>query len=106
MCCALCGISERDLLVAGHIAPWASNIENRLNPANGICFCVFHDRAFERGYVLLDDQLRALVNPKVDPTSPLGHALASVSGRHLAVPASHPPDRRLLAAHRALFLAK
>lgn len=59
--CCLSGIAEPDLLVAGHIVPWAESIETRLDPANGICLSVLYDKLFDAGYISLDDSLRVVV---------------------------------------------
>jgi putative restriction endonuclease len=49
--CAITGINQRELLVAGHIKSWSSDPENRMNPRNGICLNRLHDRAFEDGLI-------------------------------------------------------
>jgi len=46
--CAVCTLPIRKLLVASHIIPWAADTSLRLNPTNGICLCVLHDKAFDR----------------------------------------------------------
>lgn len=49
-----CAISEIDiptLLVASHIKPWSVDLENRLNPSNGICLNALYDRAFDKGFI-------------------------------------------------------
>lgn len=51
--CCITGISIPDLLVAGHIIPWASNIKNRVNPSNGLCLNALHDRAFDKGLLTI-----------------------------------------------------
>lgn len=35
--CAVTGIEQPELLVAGHIKPWALEADRRLDPTNGIC---------------------------------------------------------------------
>jgi hypothetical protein len=42
--CCISGLSEPRLLVASHILPWKENTENRLNPKNGLCLSVLHDK--------------------------------------------------------------
>ncbi|WP_438026381.1 HNH endonuclease [Sorangium sp. So ce233] len=98
--CAICGITEREFLSAGHIARWAADPLNRLNPANGICFCALHDKAFEHGFISLDDDLHIIVSPLIDPLSPLGQVIAGLARRRVRPPSASSPDRRLLAAHR------
>lgn len=49
--CCITGISIPQLLVAGHIMPWSHNIDNRVNPANGLCLNALHDLAYDRGLI-------------------------------------------------------
>lgn len=53
-----CNVAERDFLIASHIARWADNQEKRGDISNGLCLCLMHDKAFEKGYFSLDDELR------------------------------------------------
>lgn len=103
MSCAMCGITERDFLVAGHIVAWSEDEQNRLNPANGLCLCVMHDRAFERGYLVLDDQLHIRMNPHLNLDSPLGRQLRHLVGQRIRLPVAAPPDPILLKRHRERF---
>ena len=47
--CCISGIAMPDLLNASHIVPWSIDLENRVNPGNGLCLNVLLDRAFDRG---------------------------------------------------------
>lgn len=49
--CALTGIDLSELLVASHIIPWADNVQERLNPENGICLSSLYDKAFDQGLI-------------------------------------------------------
>ncbi|SHJ24731.1 putative restriction endonuclease [Mesonia phycicola] len=64
--CAICEINKSDLLVCSHIKPWMSDKEERLNPQNAICFCVLHDKMFDKGYFSLDSEYRIVFGPKSD----------------------------------------
>jgi hypothetical protein len=101
--CAMCGLAEPDFLVAGHIVAWSEDKKNRLNPANGICLCVLHDRAFERGFLVLDEDLNIRMNPRIRPDSQLGLHLKDIVGRRLRLPRADPPDPELLKRHREKF---
>ncbi|MBN1204175.1 MAG: HNH endonuclease [Myxococcaceae bacterium] len=101
--CAMCGITEQDFLVAGHIVAWAEDTKNRLNPANGLCLCVLHDRAFERGYLIIDEGFYIRMNRRIRPDSPLGKQLKDMDGLRLRLPVSHPPAPDLLKRHRDRF---
>ena len=49
--CTLTGIDLSELLVASHIIPWADNVQERLNPENGICLSSLYDKAFDKGLI-------------------------------------------------------
>ena len=51
--CCITNISIPSLLVASHIIPWSKNIQERLNPRNGICFNSIHDKAFDKGLITI-----------------------------------------------------
>ncbi len=52
--CCITGLQRPELLIAGHIKPWAEDVENRLNPTNGILINALHDKAFENGLITID----------------------------------------------------
>lgn len=60
--CAITGIDIQPLLLASHIMPWSKNKQERLNPENGICLSAFYDRAFDRGYIGINEKLETLVS--------------------------------------------
>ena len=51
--CCITGISNRELLVAGHIRPWGVDEKNRMNPQNGLAINALHDKAFEAGLITI-----------------------------------------------------
>ena len=53
--CAVCGTRVRELLDVAHVSDYSTDPDNRANPANGICLCVYCHRAYDRGLFLLDD---------------------------------------------------
>lgn len=64
--CAICEINKPDLLVCSHIKPWKADKEERLNPRNAICFCVLHDKMFDKGYFSIDSEFKIIFGPKSD----------------------------------------
>jgi putative restriction endonuclease len=60
--CAITGIDVQPLLLASHIIPWSKNKQERLNPENGICLSAFYDRAFDKGYIGINEKLETLVS--------------------------------------------
>ena len=63
--CALTGIDLSELLVASHIIPWAENVQERLNPENGICLSSLYDKAFDRGLISFTDDKHVLFSIKL-----------------------------------------
>lgn len=58
--CGFCDVSDRSLLVAGHVSRWADDPDARGDMTNVICMCSFHDALFENGYMALADDYRVL----------------------------------------------
>lgn len=57
-----CNVNEKSFLIGAHIARWADNIDLRGNTSNGLCLCLFHDKAFENGFFTLDKNMNIIVN--------------------------------------------
>lgn len=67
--CCLTGVSVPALLTASHIKPWAAATQSeRLMSSNGLLLNAFHDRAFDRGLITLDNRYRIVVSSRVPHT--------------------------------------
>jgi hypothetical protein len=65
-CCPLTGITERGLLRASHIKPWADcSDEERLDVHNGLLLSALWDAAFDRGLVSFTDDGAVLASPQL-----------------------------------------
>jgi len=64
--CAITGINRPELLIACHIKRWADDIENRLNPTNGLCLNALHDKAFESGLIAISSDYKIIVSPVIN----------------------------------------
>ena len=64
--CCICGLNVPELLEAAHIRSWAEDINNRLNPENGVALCVLHHKAYDRGLI-------KIVNGRVKCSETLSH---------------------------------
>lgn len=112
--CAMCGLHSRlpeansFLLLASHIQPWArSNDHERLDHRNGLALCAIHDRAFDWGFVTIDESLRVVVSDHArehySPEDRIDGELLKWHGHDLLRPASprfELPAERYLAFHR------
>lgn len=54
--CCITGLSTSQMLVASHIKPWSdSNDSEKTNPTNGLCLNGLHDKAFDKGFLTVDE---------------------------------------------------
>jgi len=67
--CAISGIDLPELLIAGHIVPWAENKQERLNPENGLCLSNLYDRAYEKGLICIDTDYKLLISRRLKAES-------------------------------------
>jgi putative restriction endonuclease len=102
--CAVTGLAIRDLLVASHIIPWNVAEQHRLDPQNGIALNALHDRAFDRGLITFDADLRLVCAPSL--RDHFAHAAVvqhfkPYVGQLLAIPAEAAgPKAEYLEYHR------
>ena len=96
-----CGVRHDCFLVGAHIARWADHEDLRGDPSNGLCLCLMHDRAFERGLFTISSDLRVAVNRHTT-----GAIESGWSARHVVPYDGQPmqsgataPSRAALALH-------
>jgi putative restriction endonuclease len=101
--CCLTGCDVEDFLVASHIVPWADDAGHRLNPRNGLCLAPLQDRAFDRGFIGLDDDLRVLVSRqlRLHQGNTAMSALVGLAGVRIEVPERFAPDVELVRRDRS-----
>jgi predicted restriction endonuclease len=103
--CGITGIVTKDFLVAAHIVPWSKDQTIRLDPLNGICQSLLLDRAFEKGYLLIeDDHTIRIDRDKIGNDHALRSQLEQDDGRKLNVPAEGGPKLVYLQRRRALVV--
>lgn len=105
--CCLTGIAIDPLLVASHIKPWkVSTGFEKTNAANGLLLNAFHDKAFDRGYMTIDDDYRVRISKHVPHTDVNDEWLYRFEGRPITLPISNPPSHEFLEYHhKRVFLA-
>ena len=102
--CSLSGLAIPELLVASHIIPWSQNVERRADPTNGLCLNALFDRAFDRGLISFDDNLKVLISSRlrdVTTTANLRCSLDEIAGEELRLPERFQPDAAAMAFHRS-----
>jgi len=106
--CCICGMPLHKLLIASHIVPWRDREDLRLNPHNGLCLCALHDKAFDTGYLSVDEEYRTLVNPIVDqylPNDAISSTLKIYAGRKIQLPEKFWPDINFIALHNQFYFS-
>lgn len=100
--CCMSGVSHPRLLVASHIVPWSQDVENRLNPRNGLCLSALHDKAFDSGLISLNDDYQVIISDKLRLKADefTQSALLSLDGKIVRLPDKFLPDRTFLEKHR------
>ena len=101
--CAVTGIMTREFLIASHIVPWGKDQSIRLDPSNGICLSLLVDRAFEKGYLVIEDDLTIRIDSeRVGDDEALRSQLEPFNGQKLNMPAQEAPQPEYLQRRRAL----
>ena len=101
--CALSGVKTPAFLIASHIVPWSVDQTIRLDPSNGICLSVLIDRAFEKGFIVIQDDGSVTVDfEKIGDDTELRKQLEGYDGVKLSAPKAHPPKADYLKRRRDL----
>lgn len=100
--CCITGLSIPKLLVASHIVPWRDDAANRLNPRNGLCLSMLHDKAFDTGIIAINEDMTVNVSRKhannADPF--FKSAVLAYDGKPIASPEKFYPCAEFLTYHR------
>ncbi len=102
-CCSVCAFGLPQMLNASHIVPWSKDAKRRADPCNGLSLCVLHDRAFDRGFMTVDEKYRVVVAGavKIDDVPELHEVgLLKIEGRKISLPERFRPDEGALGYHR------
>jgi len=100
--CCITGLSVPKLLVASHIVPWRIDVSNRLNPKNGLCLSMLHDKAFDIGIITVTEKMTVKVSRKhfTEADNFFSSALLAYEGKPIALPDKFQPHVEFLAYHR------
>lgn len=103
-CCAITGLTTKDFLIASHIVPWSEDQDIRLDPSNGICLSLMVDRAFEKGYLTIDDDLTIRIDEsRIGNDQELRKQLQPFHGKALRLPKKQAPLVKYLQRRRTLI---
>jgi len=100
--CAITGIDIPDLLLASHIIPWSKSEEERLNPENGICLSALYDRAYDKGYIGINEKYEIILSPylkKKHKEEYHSKYFASLVGTKIIMPKKYYPKKEFLQFH-------
>jgi len=100
--CCISGLAVPQLLVASHIVPWRSDPKNRLNPRNGLCLSMLHDKAFDLGLISVANDFTVQVSPKLKRLDDafLSSSILKYEGQRLRIPEKFLPHPEFLTFHR------
>lgn len=104
--CCITGLVNDKLMNASHILPWGADKKNRMNPQNGLCLSVLHDRAFDIGLITVLPNFRvrvseALVIQPIDQF--MKQALLRFDNKKILMPHRYGPDPEFLESHARRF---
>ena len=99
--CCMTGITVPRLLIASHIKPWAvSTPMEKTAASNGLLLNALHDRAFDQGFITLDDDYRIVVSHgAVRHTESNDKWLYALEGQRIHLPHANPPSHEFLEYH-------
>ena len=99
--CCITGISNPKLLNASHIVPWKDDVPNRLNPRNGLCLNVLHDRAFDRGLITVMPDLTVVLSRELRSSKAevVDRFFKHYEGTRIELPQRFLPDSHFLEYH-------
>jgi predicted restriction endonuclease len=101
--CCITGNPVPELLVAGHIVPWATHPEHRTNPRNGVALSRTHDAAFDAGLITFDEQCRLVLSRELSdylPNDAVEREFKAFEGRAMLLADKFRPEEAFLAHHR------
>jgi putative restriction endonuclease len=107
--CCITGLQIPELLVAGHIVPWATDEKNRLNPRNGILLNTLHDRAFENGLLTITPDYKVRISSELKKSNNKGvlnEYFLKYDGKGIIKPTRFLPDVVFLEWHAMKWLKR
>ena len=94
--CCITGLELPELLNASHIIPWSKDKDNQVNPRNGLCLNVFHDRAFDRYLITVTPEFVVKISKslkKAKASDAVKDFLLRYDGAEIIKPSRFLPDQ-------------
>lgn len=99
--CAVCDVDDEAFLRGCHIVPVGEDESICTDVENGICLCVLHDVAFEKGIFSINDDYTIQVSESFSTSSgALQSAIINLQGNRISLPIRSYPNRTYLKRHR------
>lgn len=101
--CCVTGFAHPSLLVASHIVPWSADKENRLNPRNGLCLSMLHDKAFDQGLITINPDHTIKVSASIKKLKSNAFAsewLIGLEGKAITLPEKFSPSLEFIEWHQ------
>lgn len=106
--CCITGLNIPDFLIASHIIPWKENRE-RTNPRNGLCLNNIHDKAFDKGYITIDQDYTIKISKyftEFQKEKSIENFFLNFKDRKIRTPDKFLPDLEFLEFHRKNIFIK
>ncbi len=100
--CCITQIEISSLLNASHIIPWSKDHKNRLNPQNGLCLNVIHDRAFDKGLITITPEFKIKVSSKLkenNENETIERFFLNYDDKRIILPSKFVPKEEFLQYH-------
>jgi len=107
--CAVTGIDIPELLLASHIIPWANNEKERLNPENGICLSALYDKAFDKGFIGINEKYEILISSDLKRKTKHEYYpkyFSHLENEKIKLPQKYLPNKEFLQFHLDTIFAK
>lgn len=98
--CCITSLAVPRLLVASHIVPWRVDLHNRVNPRNGLLLSALHDKAFDAGFITVNENYTVRVSEAYREDAFFSTAVSAYQGKPISLPEKFAPDPGFLAYHR------
>ena len=101
--CCVTGLTDKRFLIASHIRPWREDVDNRLNPRNGMCLSLMFDKAFDVGLITFSEDHRLVISSNLgahENNSHVSETFLSRNGQKILPPNKFAPEESFLQWHR------